>query len=182
LLRKRLSSWRGPIWCLPPLMEPSGVAVSEWEVWFALAGMIDWGGGWLGSSWMWLSCRLRRAATDERLFPIFERAAKEKREGLLARVGVSVVWVSGNRIMGPVDEREVNAWTDTLSGVGTGGVRLAELAEDVCGKGRRRQRQVWKEERGTGPRWVAAGAGWLGGERLERRTGRKKREITRIYK
>ena len=32
LWRKRLSSWRGPMCCLPFLMEPSGVEAIEWGV------------------------------------------------------------------------------------------------------------------------------------------------------
>jgi hypothetical protein len=99
------------MWCLPLLMEPSGVAAREWEMWFALAlalalvlaDMIDWGGGRFGSSWMLvlvlvLLWRLTRAAT-ERLLPSFGRTAKEKeeRERVAGRVGVSsaVGWGSG---------------------------------------------------------------------------------------
>ena len=65
--------------------------------------MIDWGGGWFGSSWR-LSWGLRRAATDERLFPTLGRFEKAKREGWLGRAGVSVVWGSDECVVAPGDE------------------------------------------------------------------------------
>jgi len=72
--------------------------------------MIDWGGGRLGSSLARLSCRLRKAATDERLFMSFGRAAKGKREGLDERVGVGAAWGSGVCIVMPGDEAGCDEW------------------------------------------------------------------------
>lgn len=63
-----------------------------------LAGIIDWGGGWLGLRRAWELLRLKRAATDERLFGSGgggvrrAGAVKVKREGVIWRVCESVDW------------------------------------------------------------------------------------------